>query len=38
MEPGDIIKLGRMEYVIIESRNKDNLVNKATNQILKVYF
>lgn len=36
MEPGDIIKLGRMEYVIIETKNKDNLVNKATSEMLKV--
>ncbi|CAD8101626.1 unnamed protein product [Paramecium primaurelia] len=38
MEPGDIIKLGRMEYLIIETRNKDNLVNKATNEMLKDWF
>ncbi|CAK59756.1 unnamed protein product (macronuclear) [Paramecium tetraurelia] len=35
MEPGDIIKLGRIEYMIIETRNQDNLVNKAKGEMLK---
>ncbi|CAD8120420.1 unnamed protein product [Paramecium sonneborni] len=38
MEAGDIIKLGRMEYVILETKNKDNLVNQANSKMLKEYF
>ncbi|CAD8185698.1 unnamed protein product [Paramecium octaurelia] len=35
MEPGDIIKLGRMEYLIMETKDKDNLVNQAQSEMLK---
>lgn len=36
LEPGDIIKLGRMEYVVIEAKDKNGKVTAATGDPAKV--